>query len=210
MNFTFEKRIKTIEELREIMGHPNEVVNRKTIDHVDEICQAFIEKSPFITIATADANNNMDVSPKGDPPGFVSVLDNKTLAIPDRPGNRKADSLRNIIQNPKIGLIFFIPGIKETLRVNGNAKVVVDEDILQLLTCNGKTPSFAIIVEVKEAFMHCAKCIIRSNLWANSEKISEVRPIPSLGKVLVEHGKLDMEYEKLDQLIRDDEETNLY
>lgn len=210
MSFTFEKTITSVEELRDIMGHPNEVVLRKTIDHVDEICRAFIEKSPFITIATADADKNLDVSPKGDPPGFVKILDSKTLAIPDRPGNRKADSLRNIIQNPYIGLIFFIPGIKETLRVNGKAKVVVDEDVLSLLTCKGKTPSFAIIVEVSEAFMHCAKCIIRSKLWASQEENQHPRPIPSLGKVLVKHGQLDMKYEELDQLIKDDEKTNLY
>jgi PPOX class probable FMN-dependent enzyme len=210
MSLTFKSTIDTIEELRDIMGYPNEVVTRKTIDHIDEICRAFIEKSPFITIATADTNNNLDVSPKGDPPGFVKILDNKTLAIPDRPGNRKADSLRNIIQNPNIGLIFFIPGIKETLRINGKAKVIVDEDILQALICKGKVPSFAIIVEVSEAFMHCAKCIIRSNLWTSPEGSQQARPIPTLGEVLVEHGKLDMEYEELDQLIKDDEQTNLY
>ncbi len=210
MKFTHEKTINTIEELRDIMGHPNEVVLRKTIDHVDEICRAFIEKSPFITIATADADRNLDVSPKGDPPGFVKILDSKTLAIPDRPGNRKADTLRNIIQNPNIGLIFLIPGIKETLRINGKASVVIEENVLQLLAHKGKEPSFAIIVEVSEVFMHCAKCIIRSKLWDNSEAKQDLRPIPSLGKILVEHGKLDMEHEKLDQLIEEDEKTNLY
>src|SRR5690606_11667014 len=114
MELTFDKIITTEEELREIMGHPTEIVTRKTIDYIDEHCRGFIEKSPFITIASSDLNGNFDVSPKGDPAGFVKILSDKVLAIPDRPGNRKADTLRNIIQNPNVGLIFLIPGIKET------------------------------------------------------------------------------------------------
>jgi uncharacterized protein len=117
MEWTFEKMITSEQELRDIMGYPSEIVTRKTINYIDEHCQAFIEKSPFITIATADLKGNLDVSPKGDPAGFVKILSDKMLAIPDRPGNHKADTLTNIIQNPNIGLIFLIPGIKETLRV---------------------------------------------------------------------------------------------
>ena len=209
MEWKFEKIIATEKELREIMGHPNEIVTRKTINHIDEHCKSFIEKSPFITIATSDLNGNFDVSPKGDPAGFVKILSDKMLAIPDRPGNRKADTLRNIIQNPNIGLIFLIPGIKETLRVNGEAKIVRDEKVLEQLSCQGKTPSFAIIVQVKEAFMHCAKCIIRSNLWGNIDDTQE-RSVPSLAKVLVDHGKLEITYEELDDRIKNDEKTNLY
>jgi uncharacterized protein len=209
MELKFEQVITTEEELREIMGYPSEIVTRKTINHIDEHCKSFIEKSPFITIATSDLNGNFDVSPKGDPAGFVKILSDKLLAIPDRPGNRKADTLRNIIQNPNVGLIFLIPGIKETLRVNGEAKIVRDENILEQLSCQEKTPSFAIIVQVKEAFMHCAKCIIRSNLWGTIDDTQE-RPVPSLGKVLVDHGKLDISYEELDDRIKNDEKTNLY
>ncbi|WP_192348539.1 pyridoxamine 5'-phosphate oxidase family protein [Algoriphagus sp. Y33] len=138
MEWTFENSITTEEELREIMGHPSEIVTRKTIDYIVGHCKSFIEKSPFITIATADLNGNFDVSPKGDPAGFVKILSDKVLAIPDRPGNRKADTLTNIIQNPNLGLIFLIPGIKETLRVNGEAKIVTDERVLDLLSCQGK------------------------------------------------------------------------
>jgi uncharacterized protein len=209
MEPTFEKIITTEQELRDIMGYPSEIVTRKTINYIDEHCQTFIEKSPFITIATSDLKGNLDVSPKGDPAGFVKILSDKVLAIPDRPGNHKADTLTNIIQNPNIGLIFLIPGIKETLRVNGEAKIVTDEKVLELLSCQGKKPGFAIIVTVKEAFMHCAKCIIRSNLWATVSDTQE-RSIPTLGKTLVDHGKLDMPYEELDDMIREDEKTNLY
>jgi PPOX class probable FMN-dependent enzyme len=209
MEWTFENIITSEQELREIMGYPNEIVTRKTINHIDGHCKSFIEKSPFINIATSDLNGNLDVSPKGDPEGFVKILSDKVLAIPDRPGNRKADTLTNIIQNPNVGLIFLIPGIKETLRVNGEAKIVTDENVLELLSCQGKRPSFAIIVHVKEAFMHCAKCIIRSNLWMNIDENQE-RSVPSLAKALVDHGKLDISYEELDDRIKNDEKTNLY
>ena len=209
MEWTFEKRITTEQGLREIMGYPNEIVTRKTINYIDKHCRSFIEKSPFITIATSDLNGNFDVSPKGDPAGFVKILSDTLLAIPDRPGNKKADTLSNVIQNPNIGLIFLIPGIKETLRVNGTAKIVTDEQVLALLSCNGKQPALAIIVEVKEAFLHCAKCMIRSKLWTPVEETPE-RGLPSLGKALVDHGKLDMPFEELDARIKEDEKTNLY
>jgi hypothetical protein len=209
MELLFEKVITSEEELREIMGYPNEIVTRKTINYIDQHCKSFIEKSPFLTIATSDLQGNFDVSPKGDPAGFVKILSDKLLAIPDRPGNRKADTLRNIIQNPNIGLIFLIPGIKETLRVNGEAKIVRDEKVLELLSCQGKTPSFAIIVQVKEAFMHCAKCMIRSNLWGSVDDTQE-RSVPTLANVIVDHGKLEISYEELDNRIKEDEKTNLY
>tara|TARA_R110002012_G_scaffold81454_3_gene206239 strand:+ start:19880 stop:20509 length:630 start_codon:yes stop_codon:yes gene_type:complete len=209
MEPAFEKVITSEQELRDIMGYPSEIVTRKTINYIDEHCQVFIEKSPFITIATSDLKGNLDVSPKGDPAGFVKILSDKMLAIPDRPGNHKADTLTNIIQNPNIGLIFLIPGIKETLRVNGEAKIVTDEKVLELLSCQGKKPGFAIIVIVKEAFMHCAKCIIRSNLWTTVDERQE-RSIATLGKALVDHGKLDISSEELDEMIKDDEKTNLY
>lgn len=209
MESKFEKVITSEQELREIMGYPSEIVNRKTINCIDAHCRKFIELSPFITVATSDAKGNLDVSPKGDPAGFVKILSENELAIPDRPGNRKADTLSNIIQNPNIGLLFLIPGIKETLRVNGEARIVTDEKLLELLSCQGKRPSIAIVVTVKEAFMHCAKCIIRSNLWTNTNDTKE-RPVPSLAQALVDHGKLDISYKELDDMIRDDEKTNLY
>jgi uncharacterized protein len=209
MELSFENVITSEDELRAIMGYPSEIVTRKTINYIDEHCRSFIEKSPFITIATSDTSGNFDVSPKGDPAGFVKILNDKMLAIPDRPGNRKADTLSNIIQNPNIGLIFLIPGIKETLRVNGEAKIVTDQSVLEQLSCQGKQPSIAIIVTVKEAFMHCAKCIIRSNLWMSTDATKE-RSLPSLAKALVDHGKLDISIQELDDMIKDDEKTNLY
>lgn len=209
MEWTFVKEINSEHELRELMGYPSEIVTRKTINYIDEHCKSFIENSPFITIATANRNGDLDVSPKGDPAGFVKILSTMMLAIPDRPGNKKADTLTNIIQNPKIGLIFLIPGINETLRVNGDAKIVTDKSVLDILACNGKPPELANIVTVKEAFMHCAKCMIRSNLWRKTDEI-KARPVPTLAKALVDHGKLDIAVQQLDDMIKDDEKTNLY
>lgn len=209
MEWTFDKVISTEEELRAILGYPTEIVTRKTIDHIDENCRSFIENSPFINIASADVHGNLDVSPKGDPAGFVKILSEKLLAIPDRPGNKRADTFTNIIQNPNIGLIFLIPGIKETLRVNGKAKIVTDQKVLELLACDHKLPSFAIIVEVKEVFMHCAKCMIRSKLWTNHGEIPK-GTVPSLAKTLVDHAKLTITVKEMDDMIKDDEKTNLY
>jgi uncharacterized protein len=209
MEWTFDEVITTEKALRDILGYPSEIVTRKTINYIDEHCRKFIENSPFINIATSNLNGNFDVSPKGDPPGFVKILNSKMLAIPDRPGNSKGDTFTNILQNPNVGLIFLIPGIKETLRVNGEAKIVTDKKVLELLSCNGKQPSFAIIVDVKEAFMHCAKCMIRSKLWMKVDETQE-RSVPSLAKSLVDHGKLDITYQELDDMIKNDEKTNLY
>ncbi len=203
----FKNIITTEKELREILGYPNEVVTSKTISYIDSICEDFINKSPFLTIASSDLAGNFDVSPKGDTAGFVNVLNQNTLVIPDRPGNKKGDTLTNIIKNPNVGIIFLIPGIRETLRVNGTAQIITDESILKDLAVKGKLPLFGIAINVKEVFMHCAKCIIRSKLWDRPDNATS---IPSLGKVLVSHGKLSVNSDDLDEAIKLDEKTNLY
>jgi len=209
MKRKFKEIITTEKDFRQIMGQPSELASRKTIDHIDENCRLFIEQSPFIVISSSDKNGNVDSSPKGDPAGFVKVLDDKTLAIPDRLGNRRADTFMNILQNPKVGLIFLIPGIKETLRVSGQAQIVTDKDVLELLAHKKKLPKFAMIVHVEEAFLHCAKCIIRSKLWADVDLDAE-RKAPTLAKSMVDHGKLDLSYEEMDAIIKNDEKTRLY
>lgn len=209
MKWTFKEIVTNEEEFREIMGYPSELVTRKTINHIDVNCRLFIEQSPFIIVASSNLSGNFDVSPKGDPQGFVKVLDDKTLAIPDRLGNLRADTFMNILENPKVGLIFLIPGIKETLRVSGEAQIVTDRNVLELLAHKGQLPKFSMIVHVKEAFMHCAKCIIRSKLWANID-LSTERTAPTLAKSMVDHGKLDWSYEEMDKIIKNDEETRLY
>ena len=171
--------------LRAHFGAPSERAVLKQLDHLDPHCQAFIALSPFAVLATTDGAGNVDASPRGDAPGFVHVLDAHTLILPDRPGNRRIDSLQNIIAHPGIGLIFFVPGIDETVRVNGTATITTDPAILAPLEAQGKTPTSAIVVTVREAYYHCAKALIRSKLWDPAIRI-ERKTFPSLGQILVD------------------------
>ena len=209
MKQRFEDVITNEKDFREIMGHPSELVTRKTLDYIDGNSRLFIEQSPFIVISSSDKNGNFDSSPKGDPPGFVKVLDEKTLAVPDRLGNRRADTFMNVLDNPKVGLIFLIPGIRETLRVSGQAQIVRDKRVLEMLSYKSKLPNLAMIVHVEETFMHCAKCIIRSNLWDNIDE-NAPRSVPTLAKSMVDSGKLEKSYQEMDDIIKNDEKTRLY
>jgi hypothetical protein len=203
----FKRVIQNEAELREILGYAGNAAQNKVIPEIDEICRAFIEKSPFVLLGSTDANGNMDVSPKGDPAGFVQVMDNKTLLIPDRPGNRRGDTLTNILQNPNIGLLFLVPGRGDTLRVNGTAQIVRDDDIRERFIMQGKTPMFVIAVTVKEVFFHCTKCIVRSGLWSSEHEHDE---LVSLGEAIVKHAKLDISVEEADAFVLEEEKTELY
>jgi PPOX class probable FMN-dependent enzyme len=152
-------------ELRALYGHPGERAVAKERPALNADCRAFIAHSPFLVMGTAGADGRCDVSPKGDAPGFVHVLDDHHLVIPDRLGNNRLDGLRNILNNPHVGLIFFIPGREDTLRVNGRARIVRDEALLERLAVNGKRPITALVVEVEQAFMHCARAFKRAGLW---------------------------------------------
>jgi PPOX class probable FMN-dependent enzyme len=169
----------------------------------------FIEKSPFMLIASSDANGQVDVSPKGDPPGFVQVLDEKTLAIPDRVGNRRADSLTNILHNSKVGLLFVIPGKQETLRINGDAVIVRDAWLRERLAHQEKVPDFAIVVTVEEAYMHCAKCFIRSKVW-EPESWLDFSDLAPLARVLIDHTQLNCTVDELQEIIDDSYQNKLY
>ncbi len=151
----------------------------------------------------------MDISPKGDAPGFVRVLDDKTLAVPDRPGNRRADTFTNVLENPRVGLIFFVPGKSETLRVSGSAKIVRDADLRESMAARGKTPDFALAVEVEEAFFHCSKCIVRSSLWI-PQAWPALDGLPSLAQTMVDAAALPMPVEALEEIIKQDESERLY
>lgn len=203
----FKDVIQTEAELREILGYAGGAAVNKVLSEIDDICRAFIEKSPFVLLGSTDANGGMDVSPKGDPAGFVQVMDSKTLLIPDRPGNRRGDTLSNLIQNPSIGLLFLVPGRSDTLRVNGTAQIVRDQDVRERFTMQGKVPNFVIAVTVKEAFFHCTKCVARSGLWASERKPDG---LISFGAAIVEHAKLDLTVEQADAIVLEDEITELY
>ncbi|HZQ35167.1 MAG TPA: pyridoxamine 5'-phosphate oxidase family protein, partial [Dehalococcoidia bacterium] len=146
-------------------------------------CRAFIARSPFALLGTASAAGFCDVSPRGDLPGFARVLDERTLVLPERPGNRRTDSLSNIIENPQVGLLFLVPGIEETLRVNGRAAISADAELLASMAVQGKAPRLAIVVEVREAYLHCAKAFRRSQLWDVSRH-ADRGELPSLGCML--------------------------
>jgi PPOX class probable FMN-dependent enzyme len=161
----FMDRVTSEEELRQLFGYPSDRARLKQHGRLDEHDRAFIAASPFLIMGTADAAGECDVSPKGDPPGFVLVLDDRHLVVPDRPGNKRLDGLRNIVANGHIALIFFVPGRNDTLRVNGTACVVRDTELLDRLAVDGKRPQVAIGVEIEEVFMHCPRALMRSVLW---------------------------------------------
>lgn len=205
----FEQVVDTEDQFRETLGHPSRRVASKVISRIDEHCRAFIGKSPFILVATSDAEGRFDVSPKGDPPGFVHVLDETTLAIPDRPGNRRADTFSNIIQNPRVGLIFLVPGKTETLRVNGSAKIVGDDWLRKRMATNAKVPDFALVVNVEEALFHCSKCMIRSKLW-DPAAWPDPEGLPSLAETMVDHSQLSISVDEMDEAIQKDAKERLY
>lgn len=197
-------------ELRGLIAPPGELVLRKQLEALDDHSRAFIGASPFVLVASADAGGRCDVSPRGDAPGFVQVYDEATLIIPDRPGNRRLDTLRNILANPQLGLLFLIPGVEETLRVNGRACLVRDEAVLERCLVQGKRPALAIAVEVQEVFFHCAKAFKRSRLW-QPEGWPAGSPLPSLGKVLMDQTRMaNTTAEELDCLIEESYAQRLY
>ena len=157
--------ITTEEQLRAIIGNPQDVVFSKIANKLNPLTRTYIERSPFICLATSHADGDCDVSPRGDPPGFVRILDDQTLLIPERPGNKIADTLRNILHNPRIGILFIVPGVGDTFRVNGHATLIDDADILGESAIEGKVPKLGIKVLIHEAYTQCPKAFIRSDLW---------------------------------------------
>ena len=205
----FNDTITSVDELRAILNEPDPMVARKVRPRLDPFSRQFIERSPFCVIASRNAQGDMDVSPKGDPAGFVLVLDDATLAIPDRPGNRIADTLTNILEVPHVAVIFLVPGKGDTLRVNGRARIVRDLDLRERLAHKGKVPKLAIAVAVETVFFHRAKCTIRSGLW-KPEEWPEIADLPSLGEVLKGQLDWDIELATLDERIEQSYRERLY
>lgn len=205
----FTDVISSIDALEAVLGRPNERVAAKVIDTLDIHCRRFIARCPFVLVGSADAAGTIDVSPKGDPPGFVLVLDDKTLAIPERPGNRRADTFRNVLQNPRVGLVFLIPGKRETLRVSGDALIVRDAELRQLMAIDGKVPELALVVTVREVFFHCSKCMIRSHLW-EPDAWPSLAGLPTLAEAAIAHAKLAHTVEEVQGFIDTDIRTRLY
>jgi PPOX class probable FMN-dependent enzyme len=175
--------VRSNEQLRQIYDPPLPLVVRKTLDHLDQHCVRFIARSPFFCLASCDAEGRCDVSPRGDPPGFVQVADANTLYIPDRKGNNRLDSLGNLLANPGVGLVFLIPGIDETLRVNGRAEIAEDPELLASLAVFGAPPRSALRVTVEEAFIHCGRALKRSRLW-DPDGHADRGEVPTVGEWL--------------------------
>jgi PPOX class probable FMN-dependent enzyme len=205
----FQDIVSSVEHLEAVIGQPSPRIVAKVTDTIDGLSRDFIAHSPFVLVASSDANGKFDVSPKGDPAGFVRVLDERTLAVPERPGNKRVDTFRNILQNPQVGLIFLVPGKRETLRVSGAATIVRDADLRESMALGGKVPDLALVVSVQEVFIHCTKCIVRSHLWEPASWPS-VDGLASLAEFMVAHGKLDITVADMASRIDDDARNRLY
>lgn len=181
-------------DLDQLLGPPAQLTQEKVSPTLNELTRQFIDASPFVCLATSDAAGNCDVSPRGDPRGFVRALDRATLLIPERPGNRLADSLRNILANPRVGLLFFVPGVGDTLRVNGRATLTTDVALLEPCTIEGKAPRLGILVDIEAVFTHCSKAFLRSRLWDPDQHI-ERSALPTNGQIhrLLKNGAFDAE-----------------
>ncbi|MBX3572010.1 MAG: pyridoxamine 5'-phosphate oxidase family protein [Mesorhizobium sp.] len=194
--------ITSRDELRRVYKPASENSLRKELKALDGHSVSFIGRSPFVLIGTSDGKGHADVTPKGDRPGFVAVLDNRTIAIPDRPGNNRLDTLENLLVEPSIGLLFLIPGMDETLRINGKAKITADDSLRARFEVDGKLPQAVILVEVEAAYMHCAKAFMRSQLW-HPETWPERNSMPTLGQMLKDQLALDQSAEAMDSWLDD-------
>ncbi|QDP02759.1 MSMEG_1061 family FMN-dependent PPOX-type flavoprotein [Thalassotalea sp. PS06] len=201
--------VTTEAEIREIV--PNQFASQigKVIDHIDDHLRTWIERTPFITMATVSKEGRVDVSPKGDPAGFVKVLDEKTLAVPDRPGNHRFDSFLNILETGRISLMFLVPNRREVVRVAGSAVVVRDQELRESMAVNGKVPDFAVVVTVEEAFFHCGKSVIRSKLW-EPEKALPVDGLSTYAQAVKDHAALETPLVDIETAFANNEKNRLY
>ncbi len=199
-------------DIRAVIDGVHVAQTHKIIDHIDEHCRAWIQHSPFLVMSTVDGQGRVDASPKGDPPGFVKVVDDKTLAVPDRPGNHLFMGFRNILETGRIGLVFFVPNRNEVVRVNGSAQVVRDVALREAMAIKGRVPEFAIVVHVEEAFFHCGKAVLRSGLWRpEAAPASDV--LPTYAQAIHDQGQLealDVTLEAVEKRLKHNDENRLY
>ena len=200
--------IETIDALRAVLGEPNPGLEQKVTDHVTDEAREYIERSPFVVVSTSSGDGRQDASPKGDAPGFVLIEDERTLVIPERPGNKLAYGLLNVLENPRVGLLFMLPGTPETVRVNGRASITTDPAVCERLAARGKPALLGLRVEVEECFHHCAKAFIRSQLW-KPESWGERLKV-SFGQMMVKRLRLDEQVaDVVDEAIEKDYAENL-
>lgn len=213
LEFAAQHMVTDEQSLRALFPAVHTLAKLKSLDALDDHAQAFIKRAPFICIGTQSADGTADVSPRGDPRGFVEILDNRTLAIPDRPGNNRLDTLSNLIANPSIGLLFMIPGFDDTLRVNGQARLVTDPALMERLAMHDRPPRLAIVVDVAEVFLHCAKAFRRAKLWDPSQ-LQDRADMPSLMKMLLDQTgntpKDDTTLRDMDEQLEKDYKSSMY
>jgi len=209
MPYTPTDIVQSEAEIRAILPGERAHQQAKIIDHIDELCRVWIERSPYLVVSTINAAGQIDTSPKGDPAGFVKILDPHTLAIPDRPGNHRFDSFRNILETGRIGLMFLVPNRNELVRISGSAQVVRDLGLREQMAIKGRVPDFAILVRVEEAFYNCGKAAIRSGLWKPDQSLG-TDGLPSYGEALLAHSKVDMTLEAIQERLLDNDLNRLY
>lgn len=189
--------IETVEELREVYRQPSDGAVRKELRRLDGHARTFLSKSPFVVIGSQDKQGNGDVTPRGDRPGFVAVLDDTTIAIPDRPGNNRLDTWENVVQNPAVGLLFLIPGMNETLRINGRGRLTADPDLCARFEVKSRPAIAVLVVEIDAVYMHCAKAFMRSELW-KPETWPDRGEMPTLGQIISDQLALSESGEDID------------
>ncbi|MCB5190904.1 pyridoxamine 5'-phosphate oxidase family protein [Methylobacillus arboreus] len=201
--------ITSISELRAVYDEPAKAIRDKALPMLDKYSRRFIELSPFFCISSHGPEGLGDVSPRGGEPGFVHVLDDTHIVFPDRPGNNRLDTLTNMLSSPGVGMLFFLPGIHEMLRINGQASITLDEGLMQRFVHQGKQPRAVIVVEAKEVYMHCSKGLKRSELW-NPDKHVGKKDFPSLGQIAKDQYKLFVPAKLIDLVLDQDAKKNLY
>jgi PPOX class probable FMN-dependent enzyme len=205
----FGEIVSDLEGMREFIREPMPSVLAKVMDHIDDVSRRIIEKSTFIVMASANADGYPDISPKGDPQGFVQILDEKHLAIPDRPGNRRIDTFRNLLENPYLAIIFLIPGKGETLRVTGECRIVRDQALRESMAVNDRVPECAVVVHVERVLIHCPKCVVRSKLW-QPDSWPDATGTADIAEAMIVHANLDMTPDELHVVAEKDGVTTLY
>jgi PPOX class probable FMN-dependent enzyme len=203
------REISTVDELRAVIGKPDDYVANKVKPRLAPVHREWLAHSPLCFVATTDADGRVDVSPKGDPPGFVHIIDDTTLAIPERPGNKRADGLLNVLQRPHVATVFLIPGRGDTLRINGSARILADADYFDALTVKGRRPLLAMEIDIEEVFFHCAKAFLRSETWDPSTW--DPTAVPSVAKIAKATIREDWSVAQLEEYYREDNvRTRLY
>ncbi|WP_170382730.1 MSMEG_1061 family FMN-dependent PPOX-type flavoprotein [Ruegeria atlantica] len=201
--------VTSAEKLEQITGAPLPQIIAKELSALDQMCRDFIAKSTFCLIASANPEGHLDISPRGDPEGFVQVLSDALIAIPDRPGNKRVDTFHNVLQDPRVSLIFFVPSKMETLRIRGSARICKDPELLATMAVNDHAPKLSLLVHIETVFAHCPKCVIRSNLW-KPEAWPDSSDLPNMNAMMVKHAKINKTPEEWFETLKGTDELDLY